>query len=119
MADKDSDINGLNKMSLAEAVAEQKGGSVSDIYETLEIAFDIIAKRVAQGARVSITNFGSWARPVKKSRRARNPQTGETLIVPDRKGIKFSASPRWIGFANSDDPSAATIRKNPKSPAAQ
>lgn len=116
MANDENTVLNLNKMSLAEAVAEQRDASVSDTYETLEAAFDIIAARVAQGGRVSITNFGSWGRPEKKSRRARNPQTGESLIVPDRKGVKFTPSPRWVGFANSDDPSATTIRKQPKGP---
>lgn len=114
MAETESLPANLNKMSLANAVALRMGLARTVAYEAVENVFDIIAQHVAQGGSVSVTNFGGWSRPEKKARQARNPHTGDTIQVPERKGIKFSPAPRWVNFANSDDPSCATIRKNIK-----
>lgn len=104
----------LNKVKLADSLAVRTGMARSVAYEAVENIFDIIASRVAQGGSVSITNFGSFSRTDKSGRLARNPQTGDRIHVPPRKAVKFAVSPRLVDFANSPDPTCATIRKNSK-----
>jgi DNA-binding protein HU-beta len=107
----------LNKIKLADALADRMGLSRTVAYEAVENVFDIMAVTVAQGGSVSITNFGGFALKEKRARLARNPQNGEPIQVPQRKGIKFSVSPRLNDFANSDTPERTTIRKHTKAPA--
>lgn len=106
----------LNKMKLADKLANRMGLARTVAYETVENIFDICAQTVAQGGSVSITNFGSMELIEKKPRRARNPHTGEPIDVPARRAVKFHVSPRLNEFANSPDPSGTTIKKLPKSP---
>jgi nucleoid DNA-binding protein len=116
VADVEQKPTNLNKMSLADAVAERMGLARSVAYEAVETVFDICAQTVAQGYTVSITNFASMELVTKRSRMARNPHTGDRIEVPTRKAVKFKVSPRLNDFANSDDPSLTTIRKQAKGP---
>ncbi|MFE0472428.1 HU family DNA-binding protein [Streptomyces sp. NPDC058947] len=106
----------LNKVKLADMLAERMGLARTVAYEAVENVFDIMAATVAMGGSVSITNCFSMERVEKKGRRARNPHTGEPIDVPPRKAVKFNASPRLLEFANSSDPSRTTIKKLPKGP---
>jgi nucleoid DNA-binding protein len=104
----------LNKVKLADCLAQRMGLARTVAYEAVENVFEIMARTVATGGSVSITNFGSVELIEKRGRRARNPHTGEAIDVPPRKAVKFNASPRLNGFANSSDPTQATIKKLPK-----
>ena len=106
----------LNKALLAEKLAARTGVTAPVAMEMIENTFDIIALHVSMGHEVSITNFMSWHPTVRKAHYARNPQTGERVMVPEKRKVKFTASPRWIEYMNSDDPSATTTKKNPKGP---
>ena len=116
MATNEYDPTNLNKARLSEVIADRMGLARSVSAEVVETVFDVIAQHVAQGFTVQITNFGSFSRIDKPARTARNPQTGGTVKVPERKGVKFAVSPRLLDFANSADPNMTTIRKLPKSP---
>ena len=49
-------------------------------------------KTVEKGRQVSIAGLGIFETMVRKSRSARNPQTGETLTVPAKRVPKFRPS---------------------------
>lgn len=116
MAKTESIPPSLNKMTLADLLADRTGLARSVAYETVETLFDICARTVAQGGSVAITNFGSLELREKGPRAARNPHTGESITVPARKVVKFNVAPRLVEYANSPDPSATTIRKLTKGP---
>lgn len=118
MAETETAPASLNKLKLADTLAKRMGLARNVAYEAVENMFDIVAKTVATGGSVSITNFASIERIERRPRRARNPQTGEVVQVPSRMAVKFNPSPRLVEFANSDDPSKTTIKKQPKTPSA-
>lgn len=109
-------VQDLNKQTLADQVAARAKLDPADAYKAVEAVFDVIANRVAQGARVSITNFGSFHAVERAARTARNPLTGEAVEVPPRRTAKLAPSPRWLKYMNSPAPEEATIRKMPKAP---
>lgn len=43
----------------------------------------IIATELDAGRNFTITGFGSFGTRIRKSRKGRNPRTGETITVPD------------------------------------
>jgi DNA-binding protein HU-beta len=116
VAKTESSPRNQNKTTLAEALAAEMGFKGSVARETVETLFDIMARSVATGYTVSVTNFLSMERVDKDPRIARNPHTGETISVPERKAIRIVVSPRLNAYANSSDPSQATIRKSGKKP---
>lgn len=119
MAETESVATPLNKLKLAKLIAESTGLAQSVAYETMETTFDLMAQAVAQGYPVAITNFLTMERVKRSPRKARNPQTGESIQVPAHLDVKVTVSPRLRKYANSDDPSRTTIRKNGKGPAAK
>jgi len=115
VADVETTPQSLNKMRLADRLAERMGLARTVAYEAVENVFDICAQTVALGGSVSVTNFGSIELVAKPPRKARNPQTGESIEVPARKAVKFNVSPRLNEFANRD-PASTTIKKLPRNP---
>lgn len=116
MAKTGQQAGGLNKKSLAEALAARMGVSQAVADEAVENVFDICAQKVAQGSAISISNFGTFERITRQPRLARNPHTGGRMQVPERQAVRFVVSPRLNRFANSSNPEEMTIRKKPKSP---
>jgi len=45
---------------------------------------DTIMSEVKQGNRVQISGFGTFELRNRKSKKGRNPQTGESIIIPER-----------------------------------
>jgi DNA-binding protein HU-beta len=102
----------LTKVSLAAALADEMKLTQDVAYEMVMTLCEIIAKTVAQGGSVSISNFMSWERVVRAPRLVRNPRTEKMVHVPERKAVKVNISPRLTAFANSADPSQTTIKKS-------
>ncbi len=107
----------LNKTLLGETVAAQLGIPRKEGTAVVDAVFDIITRSVAAGHPVRITNFGTFSARHATAHPARNPQTGQTLVIPARQKVRFCASPRLRELVRAADPAAATIRKHPKTPA--
>ena len=54
--------------------------------------FEIIQDTLINGEEVKIANFGNFEVRQKKSRKGRNPQTGEALEISARKVLSFKPS---------------------------
>lgn len=64
----------------------QTKADIEDIFNT---AIDVIMGQVAAGNSVQITGFGTFECTERSARCGRNPQTGETMMVPAKKAPKF------------------------------
>lgn len=104
----------LCKTSLGHAVAARMGVSQAEGVEMVHAVLDTVAKALAGGHSVSVTNFGSWHPVVTPGRRARNPQTGETLHTEDAFRVKWITGPKLREIVNGD--AAPDITKAPKTP---
>jgi nucleoid DNA-binding protein len=103
----------LNKAALAAAVAAELGTTTQEGHLAVDAVLNAITRTLAAGHSVSITNFGSWHSVPRPARQTRNPQTGESLTVPARQGIRVRTSPRLRDLVRAGDVTAASIRKNP------
>jgi nucleoid DNA-binding protein len=103
----------LSRTSLGEAVALRLGVSLEQGHEAVFAVLDTVAKTLAGGYGVSVTNFGAWHPVVKPGRRARNPQTGEAVQVDDAFRVKWTTAPKLKEIVNGE--AEPTIRKAPKS----
>ena len=50
--------------------------------QVLDIFFEEIAQRIAEGGRVELRGFGAFSTREREARKGRNPRTGETVDVP-------------------------------------
>lgn len=82
----------MTKAEIVEKVYETVGFPKRESYEIVESAFEIVKEELKQGGKVKIAGFGNFSVKEKKSRRGRNPQTGEEIEIPARRVLTFKPS---------------------------
>ena len=56
-----------------------------DVERAVDTFFEEIAERLADGGRVELRGFGAFSTRQREARKGRNPRTGETVSVPDKR----------------------------------
>ncbi|MCW1401568.1 integration host factor subunit beta [Novosphingobium sp. MW5] len=56
-----------------------------EVERVVDIFFDEISERLAQGGRVELRGFGAFSTREREARIGRNPRTGESVSVPGKK----------------------------------
>jgi integration host factor subunit alpha len=82
----------MTKADLVELINERVGYSKREAGTVVEAVFAIIRASLCGGDKVKISGFGSFVVNQKRSRRGRNPQTGEPIIIDSRRVLSFKAS---------------------------
>jgi len=85
----------MNKAELIAAVIKQTEVTNKDAKAVVDALFHpasgIIAKTIKKGDKVVLTGFGSFERRARNARKARNPQTGDTIKIKAKKVPAFKA----------------------------
>ncbi|MBW1703534.1 MAG: integration host factor subunit alpha [Deltaproteobacteria bacterium] len=82
----------LTKAAIIDKIYNQCGFSKSESIQLTEKLLEIIKSTLDKGEDVLISGFGKFYVQAKKKRKGRNPQTGEDMILDDRKVIVFKCS---------------------------
>ncbi|HEY0960163.1 MAG TPA: integration host factor subunit beta [Novosphingobium sp.] len=56
-----------------------------DIERAVDTFFEEIATKLADGGRVELRGFGAFSTRGRDARKGRNPRTGETVAVPEKR----------------------------------
>ena len=56
-----------------------------DVERAVDTFFDEIAQRLADGGRVELRGFGAFSTRQRDSRTGRNPRTGDSVAVPEKR----------------------------------
>lgn len=56
-----------------------------DVEQMVDIFFDEISQRLAEGGRVELRGFGAFSTRAREARQGRNPRTGETVKVEAKR----------------------------------
>ena len=56
-----------------------------EIEQVVDIFFEEIAQRLAEGGRVELRGFGAFSTREREPRKGRNPRTGEAVDVPGKR----------------------------------
>jgi len=56
-----------------------------DVEKIVDVFFDEVAERLANGGRVELRGFGAFSTREREARRGRNPRTGESVDVPGKR----------------------------------
>jgi integration host factor subunit beta len=62
-----------------------------EVEQVVDIFFDEIAGRLAEGGRVELRGFGAFSTRDREARVGRNPRTGATVSVPSKSVPYFKA----------------------------
>ena len=78
----------MNKADLVDAVSKvvstqmEAKAAVNRIFESMH-------KALKDGDKIVVQGFGSFHVVMRKSKPARNPRTGEPVVIPPRRRVKF------------------------------
>ncbi|MCD8141297.1 MAG: integration host factor subunit beta [Planctomycetaceae bacterium] len=79
----------MTKNDLVLKIAKEMNMHQTDIKRIVQMTFDGIIEVLATEGRLELRNFGVYEVKTRKPRKARNPRTGEEVMVPSRKSVTF------------------------------
>jgi DNA-binding protein HU-beta len=82
----------MNKADIISKVHEVLGSTKADAERAVDTVFGSIEAAMKDGDAVSVAGFGIFEAKMRAKRDARNPRTGETVVVPAMRVPKFRAA---------------------------
>jgi len=82
----------MNKRDVVDAVASRLSRPKTEVAPAVDAVFTVITEALANGEKVAISGFGNFDARRVAERTARNPRTGEAVLVPTHMAAKFKAS---------------------------
>ncbi len=73
-----------------------------DLAKILDIFLNEIKISLKNDLRVELRGFATWSVKKMNSRKARNPKTGESIIVPSKRSINFKMTKELIEKINNE-----------------
>ncbi|MDP6796236.1 MAG: HU family DNA-binding protein [Candidatus Krumholzibacteria bacterium] len=92
----------MTKADLVEAISDRVSLSKKDTGILVNLVLDSISDALSQGDKVELRGFGSFRVKERRGRKARNPRTGTTVMVPAKLIPFFKASNDLKKLVNPD-----------------
>jgi DNA-binding protein HU-beta len=81
----------MNKSEFISAIAEKSGLTKSASEKALNAFTSVVTEELSNGEKVQLVGFGTFEAVTQGARTGRNPQTGETMDIPEKVVPKFKA----------------------------
>ena len=82
----------MTKKELSDTIHTKIGLSKRESAEIVDYFFNLLKDNLSHGEGVKLPRFGSFRVQERKSRKGRNPSTGETIEIASRKAVVFKPS---------------------------
>ena len=79
----------MTKRELVIEVAERLGYTQNEVSDVIQMTLDTITSALAEGNRLEIRNFGVFELKVRDARIGRNPRTGDTVPIEEKRVAVF------------------------------
>ena len=86
----------MTKLEISRELAERKDLPLADAIKAVDGVIDIMKDAFKNGRNVYLRGLGSFVIKERKERTGRNPRTGEVIIIPAHKEVKFNQSQSLI-----------------------
>ena len=81
----------MTKKDIVMKIAEEAGLKQIDVKVVVQKTLDHITGALAAGKTVELRNFGVFKVKTRKPRIGRNPKTGVTVNIPERRVVTFKS----------------------------
>ena len=81
----------MTKKDIVIKIAEETGLKQVDVKQVVQRTFDIIVDSLSAGQKVELRNFGIFKVKTRKGRMGRNPRTGDSVLIPDKKVVSYKS----------------------------
>ena len=82
----------MTKNELIMAIAEETENTKAGVTPIVDTLFEKIKNTLATGEKVFVSDFGTFERKDRVERNGVNPSTGEKIVIPESKAIKFKSA---------------------------
>jgi nucleoid DNA-binding protein len=80
----------MNKNELAVQMVKDSSITKNDAIKVIDGFVNIITEEMlTTGGKVTLVGFGTFKTLEKKQKKGRNPRTGEEIIIPRKRVVKF------------------------------
>lgn len=86
----------MTKLEIARELAERKDMPLADAIKAVDGVIDIMKDAFKNGRNVYLRGLGSFVIKERNEKTGRNPRTGEVIIIPAHKEVKFNQSQSLI-----------------------
>ncbi|MEC7819186.1 MAG: integration host factor subunit beta [Pseudomonadota bacterium] len=92
------------RSELLNALAKDNPGlKAEEVEQVVDIFFDEIGQRLAEGGRVELRGFGAFSTREREARAGRNPRTGEQVQVAAKRVPYFRPGKEMRRVLNDDE----------------
>jgi integration host factor subunit alpha len=100
----------MTKADIVQTVHDQLGGfSKKEAADLVDLVFETMKETLGRGEKIKISGFGNFVLRDKRQRQGRNPQTGDPIVITERRVLSFKASQLLKQALNDEiDPVPAT-----------
>lgn len=81
----------VTKNDMVIEIAKKTGLEQQKVKQIVQMTLDGIIEILAIEQRIELRNFGVFEVRTRKARKARNPRTGDEVMVPSKKVVSFKA----------------------------
>lgn len=81
----------MTKKDIVIKIAEETGLKQIDVKLIVQKTLDTLVAALSKGETVELRNFGVFKVKSRKPRIGRNPKTGATVPIPERKVVSFKS----------------------------
>ncbi len=83
----------MTKAEIVQAIYNRLGGfSKKEAADLVDLLFDTMKDTLGRGEKIKISGFGNFVLRDKRQRKGRNPQTGDPMMITERRVLNFKAS---------------------------
>lgn len=79
----------MNKLELIDAVAEKAGMTKVDARKAIDAILEVTKKELKEDGKVALVGFGTISVTKRPARQGRNPRTGKTIKIAEKKVVRF------------------------------
>ncbi len=99
----------MTKADIVQAVYTKLGGfSKKESADLVDLVFETMKETLGRGEKIKISGFGNFVLRDKRQRQGRNPQTGDPIVITERRVLNFKASQLLKQALNEDQEPAQT-----------
>jgi len=81
----------MTKKDIVLKIAEETGIKQTDVKRIVQRTLDHIIEAMVEGKTVELRNFGVFKVKSRKPRVGRNPRTGVTVPIPEKRIVSFKS----------------------------
>lgn len=83
----------MTKADIAHIIHTRIGGfSKKESNDLVDLVFETMKETLGRGEKIKISGFGNFVLRDKHQRQGRNPQTGEPIVITERRVLSFKPS---------------------------